>query len=91
MSANFCEATSKSTGKGCQQPERWLEIGPGGERRKVCQQHGRMLERQGWVFERELYPVPGFERIAEAAHAPADDDILFAGTVGEFLDAVEAS
>jgi hypothetical protein len=70
VSELLCESTSKSTGQRCQQPERWLmcEMGrlPDGTRpdveRRVCQQHGRMLERQGWWFLRELHPVPGFER-----------------------------
>lgn len=67
----LCEATSKSTGKGCQQPERWLEryarpLPPGVTIREksVCQVHGKQLERQGWTFVRELHPVPGYERQA---------------------------
>ncbi len=75
MSAVFCEATSRSTGQRCQQPERWLMVPPWPEPRiemprppmNACQVHGKMLERQGWRFVRELHPVPGFERIAEAA------------------------
>ena len=63
MSKPFCEMTSKSTGQGCQQPQRWLESGPFRDERRVCQQHGRMLERQGWRFVRELHPVRGFERV----------------------------
>jgi hypothetical protein len=64
----LCQMTSRSTGEGCQQPERWLESSPSGPAQmKVCQVHGRMLERRGWRFVRELYPVPGFERIAEVA------------------------
>ena len=73
MNEVLCETTSKSTGQRCQQPERWLEerrTQPNGtfvlERQRVCQAHGRMLERRGWRFVRELHPVPGFERIAEA-------------------------
>lgn len=71
MSTAMCQMTSKSTGQDCQQPERWLMAAPRELRRfpegqplKVCQQHGRMLERQGWLFEHELHPVPGFERVA---------------------------
>lgn len=72
MSAVLCEVTSKSTGKPCQQPERWLErdLGrlPDGTpivtELRVCQVHGRQLERQGCEFVRELHPVPGFERVA---------------------------
>ena len=64
----LCEAVSASTGNQCQQPERWLEhvSAEGGyaEDRRVCQVHGRQLERQGWRFVRELHPVPGFERTA---------------------------
>lgn len=67
MSAEMCEAVSESTGTGCQQPERWLMTDyhsfPVREMR-VCQVHGRQLERQGWRFVRELHPVPGFERVA---------------------------
>lgn len=70
MTTPFCEATSKSTGERCQQPERWLMQAPREWRRfpegqplRVCQVHGRMLERQGWTFEREIHPVAGFERV----------------------------
>ena len=63
MSDPMCQATSKSTGQGCLQPERWLVLPASGEPTiKVCQQHGRMLERQGGVLLRELHPVPGFAR-----------------------------
>ena len=58
----LCEATSASTGLLCQQPERWLEEDAtcGDARRmRVCQVHGKQLERQGWRFVRELHPVPG--------------------------------
>ena len=61
----FCEMVSASTGKPCQQPERWLMSDDKGCCTKcVCQVHGRQLERQGWRFVRELHPVPGFERDA---------------------------
>ncbi len=63
MSEPLCQMTSQSTGQRCQQPERWLESDPSGaDSMRVCQQHGRMLERQGWQFVHELHPVPGFER-----------------------------
>lgn len=64
----MCEMTSRSTGKPCQQPKRWLEESTESlvhEQMAVCQVHGRQLEREGWRFVRELNPVPGFERIAE--------------------------
>ena len=68
MSSPMCQITSDSTGKPCQQPERWLElVPPEGLELRVCQVHGRMLERQGAQFERELWPMPGFERVAEVA------------------------
>lgn len=61
----LCDATSRSTGKPCQQPERWLmEIDDGDVSTRVCQTHGKLLERQGWTFVRELHPVPGHERVA---------------------------
>lgn len=67
----MCQATSRSTGLPCGQPERWLMEIDDGEpgapdisETRVCQQHGRMLERNGWTFVRELHPVPGFERQA---------------------------
>lgn len=67
----LCEMTSRSTGKPCQQPERWLERYPGNlpagveiADMSVCQVHGRQLERQGWRFVRELHPVAGYERQA---------------------------
>lgn len=60
----FCSQTSKSTRVRCQQPERWLMRGPDGDQASVCQVHGRMLERQGWIFVEELHPVRGFERVA---------------------------
>ncbi len=63
----FCRMTSKSTGQGCQQPERWLMAPPPPAPLEVCQQHGRMLERQGWTFVRELHPVPGFDRNGRVA------------------------
>lgn len=69
MTAVLCESTSKSTGQRCQQPERWLLRPPlddYGQPIRVCQVHGRMLEREGWRFIRELHPVPGFERVAVA-------------------------
>ena len=68
MAPALCDATSRSTGKPCQQPERWLveiddgDSGAGVVSTRVCQQHGRMLERHGWTFVRELHPVPGYER-----------------------------
>lgn len=66
--AALCQGISRSTGKPCQQPERWLElVPPEGLGLRVCQVHGRMLERQGAVFVRELWPVPGFERLPERA------------------------
>lgn len=74
MSEPMCSMFSASTGQPCQQPERWLMEAPRekrrfpeGQPRTTCQQHGRMLERQGWTFVRELHPVPGFERIPEAS------------------------
>jgi hypothetical protein len=67
----LCQMTSRSTGEGCQQPERWLEASPSNPvTMKVCQVHGRMLERRGWRFERELHPVPGFERLDAPAVLP---------------------
>lgn len=68
MSGAFCEMTSRSTGQRCQKPERWLERSAPVEtstavevrvEMRVCQFHGRMLERHGWTFVRELHPVPG--------------------------------
>jgi hypothetical protein len=71
---SLCEMVSRSTGKPCQQPERWLErcnsiadMVPKGETARVCQVHGKQLEREGWTFVRELHPVPGYERKAVEA------------------------
>ena len=58
----LCDATNKRTGAPCQQPERWLVRYPKGRMpdgvtirdKRVCQVHGRWLERQGWTFVREL-------------------------------------
>jgi hypothetical protein len=71
----LCEMTSRSSGKPCQQPERWLERYtkgnlPAGVTIRdlhVCQVHGRQLEREGWTFVHELHPVPGYERKAVGA------------------------
>lgn len=69
--STFCRMTSKSTGRGCQQPERWLMQPPAPAPMEVCQQHGKMLERQGWQFVRELHPVPGFDRDGRTLAAEA--------------------
>jgi len=58
----LCEEIAATTARRCQQPERWLERSPEGAERRVCQGHGRALERRGWAFVEELHPVPGFER-----------------------------
>ncbi len=65
----MCEMASRSTGKPCLQPERWLmEMATSpvltDAEVRVCQVHGRMLEKRGWRFVRELHPVPGFGRVA---------------------------
>lgn len=94
MSKPFCEMTSKSTGQGCQQPQRWLESGPFRDERRVCQQHGRMLERQGWRFVRELYPVRGFERVVPVLStdpAPPALDATPVEAVAESVGRVPAS
>lgn len=69
--STFCRMTSKSTGQGRQQPERWLMQPPAPAPMEVCQQHGKMLERQGWQFVRELHPVPGFDRDGRTPEAEA--------------------
>lgn len=70
----LCDATNQRTGAPCQQPERWLEqrprhLEPAGApaTMRVCQVHGRFLERQGWTFVEELHPVAGYERKAVPA------------------------
>lgn len=70
MGDPFCEEVSRTTNRGCEQPERWLLEWPDGlpalprEQARVCQSHARVLVRQGWTPVRELHPVAGYERTA---------------------------